>query len=351
MRYYIFTLGCQMNESDSERIVKILDSMGAKSASEKEADLIIVNACSVRQAAVDRIHGKLKLWLKAKPKKTVIITGCLLLIDKNKLAKKVDLIFGIKDLPKLPNLLAELGNIKLEKKTGCVKNYFGIKPKRENSKIAYISIMTGCDHFCTYCAVPYVRGREYSRPGREILKEVKEALKKGAGDIILLGQNVNRYKPSFVDLSKKIVKIPGSFKIKFISPNPWDLPDELIALITKEPKIAKEIHLPVQSGDDQILRKMNRPYTAKDYLELVKKIRTKIPKIWLSTDIIVGFPGETKKAFQNTVKLAQKARFDKAYIAQYSPRPGTNAAQLKDNVPREEKKRRWKILDEMINNN
>lgn len=341
--YYIFTLGCQMNESDSERIASLLNSIGLKPASEKEAGLIIINACSVRQTAVDRIYGKLKLWQAAKPKKTIILTGCVLPADAKKLASKVDLIFNIKDLPKFPKMLSEILS------QNCPIKYLPATPHSLQTKTALIPIMTGCDHFCTYCAVPHVRGRESSRPEKEILKEAKKAVKKGTKEIILLGQNVNRYRPSFVNLIKKLIKIPGNFKIKFISPNPWDLPDELINLIAKKPKIVKELHLPVQSGDDQILKKMNRPYTAGQYLKLIKKIRTKIPKIWLSTDIIVGFPGETKTAFQNTVKLAEKAKFNKAYISQYSPRPGTVAAKLKDDVPRKEKKRRWKILDKMIN--
>jgi len=225
---------------------------------------------------------------------------------------------------------------------------------------ALVPIMTGCDHFCAYCAVPYTRGKEYSRPINEITCEVKNLVKRDAKEIILLGQNVNRYgknsklktqnsKESFVELLKKLIKIPGDFKIKFISPNPWDFPDELIKLVAKEPKLSKEIHLPVQSGDDIILKKMNRPYTAKQYLKLIENLKLKIENLYLSTDIIVGFPGETKKAFLNTVKLSKKAKFDKAYIAQYSPRPGTRAAKLKDDVSREEKKQRWLKLEELIN--
>ena len=324
-----------MNFSDSERIKTILKSTGHESASEKEADLIIVNACSVRQSAVDRIYGKLKQWQGKK----IFITGCVLPKDRQKLAPKVDLIFDIKDLSKLPKWLG--------KQEIKVKNYFKIPPTPQLSTL--IPIMTGCEHFCSYCAVPYVRGQEYSRPEKEIIGEVKNLVKREVKEITLLGQNVNRYRPSFVQLLEKLVKIPGDFKVKFISPNPWDFPKKLIDLIAKEPKLAKEIHLPVQSGDDQILKKMNRPYTAKQYLDLVNHLRSAISNLRLSTDLIVGFPGETKKALQNTVKLCKKAHFDKAYIAQYSPRPGTAAAELKDDVPKEEKKRRWKKIDKLIN--
>lgn len=359
MKYFIFTLGCQMNVSDSQRIAGVLDSLGLKSAPEEEADLIIVNACSVRQSAVDRIYGKLKKWQDKK----VIISGCLLPADKEKLKKRVELIFNIKDLPQLPKYLSDILGKKFDyPKKSLNKDYFTLAPSLgKGESEAFVPIMTGCDHFCSYCAVPYTRGREYSRKEEEIINEVSCLIKKGFKKIVLLGQNVNRYglsgkkgglkikNPPFVKLLKKLIKIPGQFEIKFISPNPWDFPDELIDLIAKEPKLSKEIHLPVQSGDDKILRKMNRPYTAQQYIELVNKLKTKINGLKLSTDIIVGFPGETKKAFENTLKLCKKANFDKAYIAMYSPRPGTSAFRLEDDVPKEEKKRRWQILEEMIN--
>jgi len=364
MNYFLFTLGCQMNESDSERIASLLNSLGLKPAPENKADLIIINACSVRQSAVDRIYGKLKQW---KGKK-IVITGCVLPFDKKKLAQKVDLIFDIKDLNKLPQFLSKILNKKFQ-----LHSHISSPSVCRSLSPALVPIMTGCDHFCTYCAVPYTRGREVSRPENEIICEVKKAIKDGAKEIILLGQNVNRYGKSqitnskfqinskkqnskskttpFVKLLKKLVKIPGNFQIKFISANPWDFPEELIKIIAKEPKLSKEIHLPVQSGDDEILKKMNRPYTAKQYLKLVAKLKSQIPNLYHSTDIIVGFPGETKKAFENTVKLCQKVQFNKAYIAQYSTRPGTFAAKLKDDIPQAEKKRRWQILENLINRN
>jgi len=339
-----------MNESDSQRIASFLNSLGLKPSQEKEADLIIVNACSVRQTAVDRIYGKVKVWSESAKK--IILTGCILPSDKKKLEPKVDLIVDINDFNKLEKYL-----VKLLLKKPKLKTIPASKPKT----IALIPIMTGCDHFCSYCAVPYTRGREISKSEKEIICETKKAIQNGAKEIILLGQNVNRYKiqltvndqqstiTPFVKLLKKLIKIPGDFQIKFISPNPWDFPEDLIELITKEPKLSKEIHLPVQSGDDEILRKMNRPYSAKQYLALIQKLKSKIKNLRLSTDIIVGFPGETKQAFQNTVELSKKAKFDKAYIAQYSPRAGTRASKLKDDVSRDEKKRRWQILENLIN--
>lgn len=350
MRYYILTLGCQMNKSDSQRIARVLEGSGYKPApTEVEADLIVVNACSVRQSAVDRIYGKLKLWQGRR----IFITGCLLPQDREKLAKKVDLIFNIKDLPKLAKLICP----KTKRLAIDDKDYLKIPPllpithyslPRHKCE-AFVPIMTGCDNFCSYCVVPYTRGREYSRKEKEIISEVKNLVERGYEEITLLGQNVNSFKPSFVELLKKLVKLPFDFKIKFLTSNPWDFSDDLIELIAKEPKISQEIHLPVQSGDDEILKKMNRKYTRKEYLNLVKKLRKSLPNLSLSTDLIVGFPGETKKAFENTVSLCQKAKFDKAYISCYSPRPQTAAYKLKDDVPLSEKKRRWKILNELIN--
>jgi len=351
MKYFIFTLGCQMNRSDSERIATVLESQGLKSVPmDVEADLIIVNSCSVRQSAVDRIWGKLKIWKKFPHQpinkltnKLVFITGCVLPADKKKFESKVDAIFPISDLPKLPQYLKRKRKLK-------ILDYFQIPVWTLQKKDEiFIPIMTGCDNFCSYCAVPLTRGREYSRETKDIICEVENAVKKGFKTITLLGQNVNSFKPNFVKLLKVLVQIPSDFQIKFMSSNPQDFPDKLVELVAREPKISKEIHLPVQSGDDEILRKMNRKYTTTQYLKIVSTLRSQVSNLYLTSDLIVGFPGETKKAFQNTVNLCKKIKFNKAYIAQYSPRPGTVAAQMKDSIPKDEKKRRWKILDQLIN--
>ncbi|MCX6806871.1 MAG: MiaB/RimO family radical SAM methylthiotransferase [Candidatus Berkelbacteria bacterium] len=356
MKYYIFTLGCQMNKSDSERIAKVLESCGFKSApTEEGADLIVINACSVRQAAVDRIYGKIKKWQSGKQNKKIVITGCILPLDRHKLHSKVDLIFDIKDLPNLPKMLSIPSLLPITH-----------HPLLRNKREALIPIMTGCNNFCSYCAVPYTRGREISRPEEEIINEVKQSISRGIKKVVLLGQNVNNYgldlkNTSFVQLLKKIIGIPGNFQISFLTSNPWNFPDQLIELIAKEPKLIKEVHLPIQSGDDEILKKMNRNYTSGQYLALISKLKShfrpkgeccegRVSNLYLSTDIIVGFPTETKKAFENTVKVCKQARFNKAYIAQYSPRPGTVSAKLyKDDVPKTEKKRRWQILNNLIN--
>jgi len=357
-----------MNIFDSERIDAVLKSCGLKPVPEDQADLIVVNACSVRQSAVDRIYGKLRNWQGKK----IIITGCILPHDKKKLAKKVNLIFDIKNLPKLPQFLSQIyskNHHDIERDSISlpplpITRYSLLRNKLKNKNEVFVPIMVGCDNFCTYCAVPYTRGREISRPEREIIAEVKALVKQGAKRIILLGQNVNNYggnqrlvasdqrKSPFVTLLKKLSKLPGDFKISFLTSNPWNFPDELIELIAKEPKLSKEIHLPLQSGDDEVLKRMNRHYTTKEYLQLINDLQFRIHDLRLSTDIIVGFPGETKKAFENTVKLCKMAKFDKAYVAMYSPRPGTAAAKLyEDDVPYEEKKRRWQILNKMINKN
>jgi tRNA-2-methylthio-N6-dimethylallyladenosine synthase len=325
MKYRIITYGCQMNISDSEKIAVLLQKQGHKPAkNEREAGLIVLNCCSVRQAAMHRVYDKIN---KNTGKKKVILAGCILEKDKNALKEKVGEIWHPDE-------------------------YFECLPFYNDKKIAYVPIMTGCNNFCSYCAVPYTRGREKSRPAGKIINEVKSLLKKGYKEIMLLGQNVNSYKDgktNFLKILKKINDLNAKFKLSFMTSHPKDMSDELIATMAKCDKLKRELHLPIQSGDNEILRKMNRHYTTSHYKNLIKKIRAKIKGIKISTDIIVGFPGETEKQFQNSVKLARAVKFDKAFIAKYSPRPGTAAAKLKDDVPVSEKKRRWKILDTLIN--
>lgn len=350
MRYHIITFGCQMNESDSERIAAVLESRGSQSTSNiNEADLIVVNMCSVRQSAVDRVYGLLLKFEKLKsinPDFKTILTGCILKEDKKKFAKRFDLILNIKDLPKLPDLLDKRQNYE----SGAYNmNYLEIQPKYSNNFSAFVPIMTGCNNFCSFCVVPYLREKEISRSVEEILAEIENLAKQGFKEIWLLGQNVNSYSSvPFPQLLRKINDIPGNFWIRFTSSHPKDFSDELIKAMADCEKVAEYLNLPVQSGDNQILKKMNRPYTIKRYKNLIKKIRQKIPKIALSTDIIVGFPGETEKQFQNTLKLFKEIKFDMAYIARYSPRSETAAAKLNDNVSPQEKEKRAKILNEAL---
>jgi len=357
MKYLIITFGCQMNKSDSERIAAVLERLKYKKASTfEEADLIVVNMCSVRQSAVDRIFGISQKIAKLKKKKKKIkslLTGCILKKDRKKLSEKFDFILDIKNLPNLAKILKEKKPIILPDKLDEVEcAYLKIKPRYQSSFSAFVPIMTGCNNFCTYCVVPYTRGREVSRPAKEILKEVRDLIKKGYKEIWLLGQNVNSYKSSkkinFSQLLKMVNNISGNFWIRFTSPHPKDFSDELIRVMASSKKITPYLNLPVQSGDNEILKKMNRSYTVEEYKNLVKKIRKKIPDIALSTDIIVGFPGETRKQFENTVKLFKEIKFDMAYIAKYSLRAGTAAAKLKDSVSPKEKERRYKVLTKIL---
>jgi tRNA-2-methylthio-N6-dimethylallyladenosine synthase len=349
-----------MNKADSEQIAGWYEAREWKPAkSIDEADEVVINTCSVRQTAEDRVYGLINNLTKTHKKghgktRKIVLTGCMLRYPLKWLHQKMPEVDEFKKIG--------------EFRTGDWKLAI-----RNSSTHAFLPIMEGCNQFCTYCVVPYARGRETSRPFNEIVCEVEELARRGYQEITLLGQNVNSYgkdftkeqikkiKPCFNDLNhwnrksslfslllRKLHKTPGIKKISFLTSNPWDLTDDIVEAM-KLPKIDHYLHLPVQSGDDKILTGMNRQYTAKDYLELVKKIRRQIPDIKIGTDIIVGFPGETEKQFENTVKLCKKIGFEKAYVAMYSPRLGTVAYKLKDDVPHQEKKRRWKILEELIN--
>jgi len=343
-----------MNKSDSERIASVLEKIDYRPTPKKnEADLIVVNMCSVRQSAVDRIYGLLPKFkkLKANNKKLkTVLTGCILKKDKKKFAENFDLMLSIKNMSKLPKFL----KLKTKKASNQDRNYLLIKSMHKTEFSALIPISNGCNNFCTYCVVPYTRASLMCRNHKEILEEVKNVVQNKVKEIWLLGQNVNSYKsPSdssinFAELLKQVNGIPGNFWIRFTSPHPKDFSDELIETMVNCEKITEYLNLPVQSGDNKILKKMNRPYTVEQYKNLVKKIREKIPEICLSTDAIVGFPGETEKQFQNTVKLFKEIKFDMAYISQYSPRPGTAAAKTKDNVSHLEKEKRWRNLSEVL---
>lgn len=371
-RYYIKTFGCQQNKSDSERIEGDYQARGFKAAhSWKKADQIVVNTCAVRQRAEDKAQGFLLNVVKyfddlklKKPK--IILTGCMTHHGNRKIYEILPMVDEI-----LP--IGEVG--------------FNSEAVRRDRRHAWVPISTGCNSFCTFCIVPYARGREKSREMEEIINEVKYLASKGYSQITLLGMNVNswglekvgigfrkllmrkdkRFKfsdlPSnqtqylklngklpFVELLQNISKFNSIEKIRFLTSNPWDFYDQLIDEIARNNKIDRYIHLPVQSGSNNILKKMNRGYTREDYIYLVNKLRKKISGIVIGTDIIVGFPGETEEDFQQTVSLATKIKWKLAFVAQYSPRPGTAAWRIyEDQVDPQEKKRRWELLDEIIN--
>ena len=349
MKYITITYGCQMNWSDSERIAAVLEDAGCKKTlNMNEADLIVVNMCSVRQSAVDRVFGmaeKLKtLKINGKKAKT-ILTGCVLPADKKTFSERFDLILDINDMPKLPKIL------KISASKTPRKHYLKIKPEYTSPFSGSIPIMTGCNNFCSYCVVPHTRGREISRPTKDIVCEAENLVKRGYKEIWLLGQNVNSYKDkeiNFPKLLKRINDIPGNFWIRFTSSHPKDFSDELINAMRECEKVTEYLNLPVQAGDNKVLKAMNRPYSIEEYKKIVKKVRKEIPDIALSTDIIVGFPGETKTQFENSVRLFKEMKFDMGYILKYSPRKGSAAEKLKDNVSKEEKVRREKILTDIL---
>ncbi len=351
-KFFIKTFGCIQNTAASERIKAFYCNKGYEEIDNwKRADLVVINTCIIRESAENRIYGLINeinkndkfLISNDKKKKTkIIVTGCLAgLADKDKTGKKLAQLK--RDFPEVSEFLP------------IEKISFKLDPIRDEKMAALITISNGCNNFCSYCIVPYAKGREKSRKFEEIIKEVDEAIKNGFKEVLLIGQNVNSYGMDlekaflFPELLEEVAK-KDLRKISFISSNPWDFSDELIKVIAKYPNIDRLTHLPIQSGDDEILKKMNRNYTAKDYLKLVEKLKSQISDLKLSTDIIVGFPGEDEKAFQNTVELCKKVKFEIAYINKYSPRKGTVSAKLyKDDIPMSEKKKRWKVLDELIN--
>jgi len=356
-----------MNISDSERVASVLENLKYESTPDiKEADLVVVTMCSVRQTAVDRVHGlipKFKEIKKINKNLKTILTGCVLKKDKKIFTKNFDCVIDTKDIKKLPKILrTDLVQKVRYRVLFAPGSYLDITPKYSNKFSANMPIMTGCNNFCSYCVVPYAREKEISRPAEEIVCEIKNLIKNNYKEIWLLGQNVNSYEDvscmcdrthkniviNFPKLLKIINNIPGDFWIRFTSSHPKDFSEELIRTMAKCKKYKPYLNLPLQSGDDKILKKMNRPYTAAQYKNLIKKIRKAMPDIALSTDIIVGFPGETKKQFENTAKLFKDIKFDMAYINKYSPRSGTVAEKLKNNVSKEEKNRREKVLTEIL---
>ncbi|HLD11333.1 MAG TPA: MiaB/RimO family radical SAM methylthiotransferase [Patescibacteria group bacterium] len=391
--FFIKTFGCQQNKADSERIAGAYLSRGFTPADRiEDANHVVINTCMIRESAENRVYGMVYNLGKKKHKKSgmkIILTGCMVgIAARDHSGKYLSLLK--KKMPSVDEFLPieEVG--------------FDTEPLRTSVSHAWVPISNGCNNFCTFCIVPFTRGREISRPFEEILSEVKMLSQKGYKEVTLLGQNVNSYGADLVmgieniqvlrdiqvtyfepKLAKEGYKLPdgkvvhpvyvrhlgrqriptlfpflletvgkisGIQKVDFLSSNPWDFSDELIETIAKSPVITRHLHLPVQSGDDTVLKRMNRWYSSKEYLDLIGKIRKKIPGVTFGTDIIVGFPGETKEQFLHTVRLCKKVGFSVAYISMYSQRPGTAAVKAyKDDVPHKEKRRRWKVLEELIN--
>ncbi len=369
MKYFLLTLGCQMNMSDSERVSSVLDAAGCvKVETEEEANFIGILACSVRQKAIDKVYSKISKWNKWKDKKNLVtfISGCMLPADKERFLKLFDIVFTMPELPQLPQMLGEYGianplSLIAEPQSPVdeIKLFWKVKPKYDSSFEAFVPIQNGCNKFCTYCAVPYTRGREISRPSEEILQEVKELAEKGYKTITLLGQNVNSYgldkdgkEISFSELLEKVgqigEEIDNEFWVYFTSPHPRDMTTDIFHIIAKYDCLGKQIHFPLQSGDEKVLIKMNRKHSVAKYRESMTALREILPQATVFTDIIVGFTDETDEQFENTRKIMEEFKYNMAYIAMYSPRPGAASYRWEDNIPLEEKKRRYAVLSEEL---
>lgn len=358
MQYHIITIGCQMNHADSERVSAFIEARGYKPKADWQgADLIVLTTCGIRQSAEDRVYGLVNQIRHHNPKAAVVITGCLSHRKdvQRRLKGRVDLFMPINELPNLFALLKDcrqeltLSSDKVRELSG--EKYLMLAPKYESNYTAYLPIGNGCNNFCSYCVVPYARGREVYRPAADIMAEAKLLLQRGYKEIVLIAQNVNSYHSASTDFPKlllRLSKLPGDFWLRFSSSHPKDLSADLIKVIASSDKICHHLHVAVQSGDDEILKAMNRKYTAAHFSALVKKIRKAKPGIAITTDVIVGFPGESKKQFQNSVKLFKDLAFDMAYISQYSPRPGTVSWQMKDDVSKLEKKRREEAINAVL---
>lgn len=356
--YCVLTLGCQMNSADSERLAAFLIGRGFKAEADfKKADVVVVNTCGIRQAAENRAYSFVEQTRQTNPAAKIVIAGCLSRRAdvQERLAGSVDLFLPISELPRLGELLADkekepyfsLDEVRL--KQG--EKYLDIAPQRASRYTAYIPIGNGCNNFCSYCVVPYARGREVYRSAADILAEARALAQAGYKEIVLIAQNVNSYQDGRTDFPKllaRVARIPGKFWIRFSSSHPKDVSPELIKVMGVAPKICPHLHLAVQSGDDQILKAMNRKYTARHFTDLIKRVRAARPGIAITTDVIVGFPGETRAQFENTLKLFRSVKFDLAYIARYSPRPGTVSYKMKDDVSTQEKKRRAALVNDTL---
>lgn len=365
-KYVVKTYGCQMNERDSENICAILESMGyVRTDTIDNADLVILNTCAIRENAHNKVFGMLGRLKHIKESRPIIIglCGCMaqeevVVEDLMNKYKYVDLVFGTHNIHELPNILYNVitsGNREVEvwSKEGDIVEDIPIK--RESKFKAWVNIMYGCDKFCTYCIVPYTRGKQRSRLKDDIIKEVEELVKEGYMEVTLLGQNVNaygkdieNYNYNMANLLEDVAKT-GIKRIKFVTSHPWDFTSDMIKVIKENKNVLPYIHLPVQSGSDRILKLMGRKYTRESYLKLVKELKENIPNICLTTDIIVGFPNETEEDFLDTLSIVDECKYDSAYTFIYSKRVGTPAAKMEDDIPLSVKEERLQRLNELVN--
>lgn len=365
-KYFLRTYGCQMNVHDSEEIKYYLESLGYEPVEELElADIVVLNTCAIRENAKDKVFGYLgrcKHLKKEKPDLIIAVAGCLMqkpneIEEIHNRHKYIDIIIGTHNLNELPNLIEEankkkIQNIEVYSNSDVV--FENVKYNRDSKISAWINIIYGCDKFCTYCIVPFTRGRERSRKMEEVLEEVRDLKNQGYMEVTLLGQNVNAYGKDlnlgydFATLLEEVAKI-GIPRIRFVTSHPWNFTDKMIDVIAKYDNIMPYIHLPIQSGSDDILRKMNRKYTIDEYKKLFDQIKSKVKNVAITTDIIVGFPNETDEDFEKTLDIVNYCKFDGAYTFIFSPREGTAAARMEDKVSMEVKEKRLQELNNLVN--
>lgn len=366
-KYYTITYGCQMNESDTERINGQLEELGYRPAEEMEdADIVIMNTCSVRQNAEEKVYGKIGEIKKLKDKNPDMllgIAGCMAQENKGKLIERmpiIDFVIGpyhIHDLKDIVSKENARGDhvVKTERNPHSVEDYSELKSVRKSKIFAWVPIMQGCNKFCTYCIVPYVRGREISRTIDDISNEIQTLADEGYKEVTLLGQNVNSYGldfrngTDFGDLIRAIDKIDGIERVRYMTSHPRDMTFEMIDAMAESSKVVRHMHLPVQHGSNEMLKKMNRGYTIEHFKELLSYVRSKMPDIVVTTDLITGFPGETEEMHQETLALLKEVRFDSAYTFIYSPRTGTPAARMEDQIDSDTKHRRLQELMDVEN--
>ena len=365
-KYFLRTYGCQMNVHDSEEIKYYLESLGYEAVEELElADIVVLNTCAIRENAKDKVFGYLgrcKHLKKEKPDLIITVAGCLMqkpneIEEIHNRHKYIDIIIGTHNLNELPNLIEEANNKKIqniEVYSNSDVVFENVKYNRDSKISAWINIIYGCDKFCTYCIVPFTRGRERSRKMEEVLEEVRDLKEQGYIEVTLLGQNVNAYGKDlnlgydFATLLEEVAKI-GIPRIRFVTSHPWNFTDKMVDVIAKYDNVMPYVHLPIQSGSDDILRKMNRKYTIDEYKKLFDQIKSKVKNVAITTDIIVGFPNETDEDFEKTLDIVNYCKFDGAYTFIFSPREGTAAARMEDKVSMEVKEKRLQELNNLVN--
>lgn len=362
MHYAIWTIGCQMNKADSERVELALQQEGLSGAPETEADVVVVNTCVVRGSAEDRCNGKLASLVglkRRRPGMILAVMGCLVPPEHGSLRAAyphVDLFFTVHELATLSALVRERADSELSRASAMERRNGGASgPARRSGVTSYVPIIYGCNNFCAYCIVPFRRGRERSRPVDDVLADVRRHVLQGALEVTLVGQNVDAYRGALsngetADLAALLTtmhKLEGLARLRFLTSHPRDMSERLIQTVAALPRVCRAINLPVQAGDDDVLAAMGRGYTSADYRALASRIRAEMPDIALTTDLIVGFPGETGEAFDRSMSLLADLRFDAVHVAAYSPRPGTRAERLPDDVPPEEKHRRLQAVESL----